>query len=68
MRGACWVCSKRFNNMYGLKGKYWKYEKDKKWSKVSEKAGEDGVSGFGRRRTTTCEARAKEGKEGVTDD
>lgn len=68
LEGACWICSQRFKSTYGLKGKSWKYEKDKQWSKVSKEAGEDGVSGFGRRRTNASKARAKEMKEGITDE
>lgn len=45
-------CFERFKNIYRLKGKYCKTQKYKKWNKVSEEAGEDGVSGFERRTTT----------------
>lgn len=44
-----------------MKGKYWKYEKDKKRSKVLEEVGEDRVSDFGRR--SIFEVRVKEVKE-----
>lgn len=49
-------------DIYRLKEKYCKNE-DEKWNKVSEEAGEDGVSSFERRTTTSFEARAKEIKE-----